>query len=148
MKLKQITEAKYKGHMKYDDPRKTIKNALIDAIVNRKPSDLTSGHGMDWFFINSTGRVVWNWENKNYPAKLIADELGIEDITPQSRAYITNQVLRSKPIKQYKQKLLDKSTQSGEILYKYKNVLTNIDQDIANLKRRRKDILAKIKKLT
>jgi len=50
-------------------------STLIDYVLTKQPSDLSSGHDGNWF--DDNGR--WNWRNPFYPLDLIAKQIGCYD---------------------------------------------------------------------
>lgn len=51
----------------------------IAFITNNKPSNLTSAHREDWFFLKN-GQSHWNWKYKTYPFDLICTNvIGVKD---------------------------------------------------------------------
>ena len=149
MKLGQLKEAKYGGHVKYDDPVKTIAAALKDAILTRTPGDVmdnrSSGAG-EWFILNGRGGVAWNWRQREYPARKIAEELGF-DIQELKRkhgwhflSYLTDKVLNSVQIKKVKQEVKRKASGSGELRSKFEEKIKRTNQEIKRLTAQRRKI--------
>ena len=135
MKLRRILEAQYKG--KIHDPKNFVKDELIKFITTKQPSDLTGQANTatfkhEWFSVDASGRMTWNWNDPSYPAELIAKHYGLV-LSDGILDHLTRLVLQSKQIKAFKIKFKEDLNISGEMTKKLTRRIGEIDEEITKL---------------
>ena len=141
MKLSQINEApRYVS----GNPLEDIRVGLIDAIVNGRPRDISTNRNIveqdePWFYVNKRNQIVWNWKNREYPLRLMAEHLGIdhlgayEELAYTQRYDLMNRILNSKQVKAVKKQIKQQHKQSGGRRSDVESEITRLDQKIAQL---------------
>lgn len=142
MKINQIIEAQYAG--KIHDPENFVKDELINFILTKQPSDLTGQEPVktknwtrhEWFTVDASGRMSWNWRDFTRAAKLIADHYDLT-LSHGKLDNITKRALRSKQIKAFKIKVKENLDVSGKTSVKLIRRIEELDRKIVNLTRLR-----------
>jgi len=101
------TATKAKGPFT-EEQTEMVFNALLDHVVNGRPSDLREGHHEDWFFRDPRGHAVWNWRNTSLPLNEIARRLDLFDeylnTNNEDRHKILERVKRHRLVKPIKER--------------------------------------------